>query len=247
MMQWFSAFRHFQWSLPATGKEKALFCLVLVFLLALNGCGQHNQEVTNIEPLEEPVAANPKPQSAGTLWNGDEGNWLADVKARRVGDIVTVIIKEQAKASKQATTDTTRDSSISAGISSFFGIEQSVAQKNTNLNPASLIEASSGDAFSGSGKTTRSEDLVATLTTQVVEVYPNGNLKIRGGKSVTVNNENQIIYLTGIVRLYDVTASNTVDSGNILNAQISYTGKGSISDKQKPGWLMRIFDNTWPF
>lgn len=247
MMLCFSASRHFQWFLTATGKEKALLFLVLAAILALGGCAQPSQEVTNIEPLEEPIAANPKPQSPGTLWNGDEGNWLADVKARRVGDIVTVIIKEQAKASKQATTDTERSSSISAGISSFFGLEQSVAEKNSNLNPASLIEASSGNEFSGSGKTTRSEDLVATLTTQVVEVYPNGNLKIRGGKSVTVNNENQIIYLTGIVRLYDVTASNTVDSGNILNAQISYTGKGSISDKQKPGWLMRIFDNTWPF
>jgi flagellar L-ring protein FlgH len=220
--------------------------LALTFTLLLSGCAT-TQEVTNIEPLEEPVAINPKPQSAGTLWNGDEGNWLADVKARRVGDIVTVIIKEQAKASKQASTDTDRTSSISAGISSFFGLEKSVAEKNTNITPSSLIEASASDQFSGNGKTTRSEDLVATLTTQVVEVYPNGNLKIRGGKSVTVNNENQIIYLTGIVRLYDVTASNTVDSGNILNAQISYTGKGSISDKQKPGWLMRIFDNTWPF
>jgi len=221
--------------------------LILLFVLVLGGCAHHNQEVTNVQPLEEPVTADPKPQSAGTLWNGDDGNWLADVKARRVGDIVTVIIKEQAKASKQATTDTDRSSSISAGISSFFGFEQSLAEKNANLNPSSLIEANTGNEFSGSGKTTRSEDLVATLTTQVVEVYSNGNLKIRGGKSVTVNNENQIIYLTGIVRPYDVTASNTVDSGNILNAQISYTGKGSISDNQKPGWLMRIFDHTWPF
>ena len=101
--------------------------------------------------------------------------------------------------------------------------------------------------FSGSGKTTRAEDLVATLTTQIVETYPNGNLKIRGGKSVTVNNENQIIYLTGIVRPYDITADNKVDSENILNAQISYTGKGVVSDNQTPGWLTRIFDHTWPF
>jgi flagellar L-ring protein precursor FlgH len=220
---------------------------VLLLALYLTGCAPRSQEVTPAqEPLEEPVATNPMPQSPGTLWNGDEGNWLADVKARRVGDIVTVIIKEQAKASKQATTDTSRDSSISAGISSFFGLEQTVEDK-TKITPSSMIEASSGNEFSGSGKTTRSEDLAATLTTQVVEVYPNGNLKIRGGKSVTVNNENQIIYLTGIVRLYDVSASNTVDSGNILNAQITYTGKGSISDKQKPGWLMRVFDNAWPF
>ena len=219
-------------------------CLICALLIA--GCAsQRTIEVAPVtEPLEEPVAGDAKPQSPGTLWNGDEGNWLSDIKARRVGDIVTVIIAEEASASKEASTDTDRSSSISAGISSFFGLEQSVSN---NITPSSLISASSSNDFSGGGKTTRSENLAATLTTQVVKVYPNGNLKIRGGKSVTVNNENQIIYLTGIVRSYDVTADNTVDSGDILNAQISYTGKGAISDKQKPGWLMRIFDHTWPF
>jgi flagellar L-ring protein precursor FlgH len=220
---------------------------MLLTLTLLTACGPKSADVTAIrEALDEPVVADPKPQSPGTLWNGDEGNWLADVKARRVGDIVTVVIKEKASASKVATTDTERSSSIAAGISSLFGLESSLADK-TNITPSSMIDATSTNSFSGSGKTTRAEDLVATLTTQVIEVYPNGNMKIRGGKSVTVNNENQIIYLTGIVRLYDVTANNTIDSGNILNAQISYTGKGALSDKQKPGWLMRIFDNTWPF
>ena len=140
-----------------------------------------------------------------------------------------------------------RSTSMTAGISSLFGFEKELEEKNENLDTTALVDANFDNQFSGSGKTTRSEDLAATLTTQVVEVYPNGNLKIRGGKSVTVNNENQIIYLTGIVRPYDVTADNTVDSGNILNAQIAYTGKGAISDKQKPGWLMRIFDTNWPF
>ena len=226
----------------------ATFALVLLIAALLTGCGAKSHEVTAItEPLEEPVAVNPKPKSPGTLWNGDEGNWLADVKARRVGDIVTVIIKEKASASKVATTATDRSSTMAAGISSLFGLEKSVPAGNSNVTPSALIDTNYDNKFSGSGKTTRAEDLVATLTTQVIEVYPNGNMKIRGGKSVTVNNENQIIYLTGIVRLYDVMADNTIDSGNILNAQISYTGKGSVSDKQTPGWLGRILDNTWPF
>jgi len=228
--------------------HRCIRLLLLVLITALvAGCGSKHQEVVPItEPLEEPVAANLKPQSPGTLWKGDEGNWLADVKARRVGDIVTVLILEKASASKEATTDTERSSSMAAGITSLFGLEKTVEEK-TNITPSALVDATASNSFSGGGKTTRSENLVATLTTQVTEVYPNGNLKIRGGKSVTVNNENQIIYLTGIVRWYDVTADNTIDSGNILNAQISYTGKGAISDKQKPGWLMRILDNTWPF
>lgn len=90
-------------------------------------------------------------------------------------------------------------------------------------------------------------DLIASLTTQVVRVYPNGNLKIRGGKEVRVNNETQIIYVTGIIRPVDILADNTVDSNKVLNARISYTGKGAISDKQQPGWLMRTIDKVWPF
>lgn len=225
-----------------------LTAMAVLMVLSSSGCGNKANEVSVVpEPLLEPVAADPKPQSPGTLWNGDEGSWLADVKARRVGDIVTVIIQEKASASKQATTATDRSSSITAGISSLFGYEKVMEEKNANLDTAAMIDAKADNKFAGAGKTTRSENLAATLTTQVIEVFPNGNLKIRGGKSVTVNNENQIIYLTGIVRQYDVTADNTVDSGNILNAQIAYTGKGAISDKQKPGWLMRIFDNAWPF
>ena len=227
---------------------RMLMAMLLFASLTAAGCSNKTNEVSVApEPLLEPVAADPKPQSPGTLWNGDEGSWLADVKARRVGDIVTVIIQEKASASKQATTDTDRSSSMTAGISSLFGYEKVMEEKNANLDTAAMVDANFDNKFSGTGKTTRTENLVATLTTQVIEVFPNGNLKIRGGKSVTVNNENQIIYLTGIVRQYDVTADNTVDSGNILNAQIAYTGKGAISDKQKPGWLMRIFDNTWPF
>ena len=222
--------------------------LLAGLLFVVHGCSNPNPEVVSIpEPLEAPVVQAPQPQSPGTLWTGDEGNWLADIRARTVGDIVTVIIQEEASASKEATTETDRESSMTAGIPTLFGYEKVFEENNPNLDMSALVSANLSNEFKGGGKTTRSEDLVATLTTQVIEVYPNGNMKIRGGKSVTVNNENQIIYLTGIVRSYDITAANTIDSGNILNAQIAYTGKGAISDKQKPGWLMRILDNTWPF
>lgn len=211
-------------------------------------CTGPNKEIVDIpEPLEAPVVKAPEPQSPGTLWTGDEGNWLSDIKARNVGDIVTVIIQETSSASKEASTESDRDSSISAAIPKLLGYETTLSEKNPNLDLSSLLEATFSNEFSGSGKTTRSEDLVATLTTQVIEVYPNGNMKIRGGKSIMVNNESQIIYLTGIVRSHDINADNTVDSGNILNAQITYTGEGVISDKQKPGWLTRVIDNVWPF
>ena len=220
----------------------------ILLLLGLNGCATNKQEVVKVpEPLEPPVVDNRKPLSPGSLYTGDEGNWIADLRAHRVGDIVTVVIREQASASKESSTETNKDTGIKAGIPTFFGFEKVLQEKNPNIDPANLIEANFNNKFKGSGKTTRKEDLVATLTTQVIKVYPNGNMKIRGGKSVVVNNENQIIYLTGIVRPWDVSAGNEVDSSKILNAQIAYTGKGIISDKQKPGWLTRIVDNVWPF
>jgi flagellar L-ring protein FlgH len=226
---------------------RRLMPLVLVLMLA--GCARNQPpEVAPLpEPLEDTVVAEPSPVSPGSLWQGDEGNWLADIKAHQLGDIVTVIINENASASKEATTETDRGSSMTAGIPNLFGYETVLQEKNAGLNMSSLVDANFKNEFKGSGKTTRSEDLAATLTTQVIKVYPNGNMKIRGGKSVVVNNENQIIYLTGIIRSSDVNADNTVDSSKLLNAQIAYTGKGAISDKQKPGWLMRIMDNVWPF
>jgi flagellar L-ring protein precursor FlgH len=218
------------------------------FLLGTYGCTEKTAQVMPVpEPLESPVILHTKPLSPGSIYTGNEGNWIADLRAHRVGDIVTVIILEKASATKEASTETDKDSGIKAGIPTFFGLEKKIVENNPNLDPSNLIEANIKNTFKGSGKTTRKEDLLATLTTQVIKVYPNGNMKIRGGKSVVVNNENQIIYLTGIIRPYDVSAANEVDSSKILNAQIAYTGKGIISDKQRPGWLARIVDRVWPF
>ncbi len=225
------------------------FITVLFLILTLSsGCATTQRNMVKIpEPLEPPVISNDEPMSPGSLWTGSEGGWISDLRARAVGDIVTVIIKEKASASKEASTRTDRSSDIKAGIPILFGLERQIANSFPNLNPAAMIEASFENDFQGSGKTTRKEDLVATLTTQVVQIFPNGNMQIRGGKSVIVNNENQIIFLTGIIRPWDVSAANEVDSSKILNAQIAYTGKGVISDKQRPGWLTRMVDNVWPF
>lgn len=229
-------------------KNRLLPLLLVGCLLFTGGCASSDPQIVKIpEPLEAAVIETPAPKSPGTIWTGDRQGLFADITARNIGDIVTVTISEEASASKEASTETDRGTTMSAAIPTFFGLEKVVAAKSSKIDMSSLVDASFSNEFSGTGKTTRKEDLVATLTTQVVGLYPNGNMKIRGGKSVIVNNEEQIIYLTGIIRPQDVTSDNTVDSKHILNAQIAYTGKGALSDKQKPGWMMRILDNVWPF
>lgn len=220
-----------------------------LLLILLTSCASTQPIISIQEPLEEIHDATPVIHEAGSLWQQGEQSMFSDRKAQKVGDIVTVIISEKASASKQASTSTDRSSSISAAIPNLFGLENSdaLSGESPSVDLTNLVNAEFSNGFDGAGSTTRKEDLSAYLTTQVVERYPNGQLKIRGGKEVMVNNEVQIIYLTGIVRPVDVTSANTVSSAKILNARISYTGKGSISDKQKPGWAMRVLDNVWPF
>lgn len=222
----------------------------LLALLTLSACAApEKQAPIAYEPLEEIQAAGPEVTEAGSLWKDGNTSMFSDRKAREVGDIVTVLISEQASATKEATTSTNRTSNMTASIPNFFGLENDKIW-TTSHNPIdlqNLVKADFANGFDGNGSTSRKEDLSASLTTQVVGRYPNGQLKIRGGKEVMVNNEVQIIYLTGIVRPVDITSNNTISSTKILNARISYTGKGAISDKQQPGWAMRMLDYAWPF
>ncbi|MEZ4598776.1 MAG: flagellar basal body L-ring protein FlgH [Syntrophotaleaceae bacterium] len=225
---------------------------ILVFaaaLISLTACAPTLPPMTGPQlPSDNaPPIVVETPQSPGSLWTTSRGSLFGDVKATQVGDILTVAIFEKASASREATTSTGRSSSMDAGIDNFFGLENNLAKLSSSIDPSKLVGTSYENDFNGSGSTSRREDLVATLTTRVVEVYPNGNLRIEGGKTVTVNNEDQIIVLTGIVRPNDISPQNIVNSKNVLDAKIAYTGKGVISDKQKPGWMVRILDNVWPF
>lgn len=193
------------------------------------------------------LPAEPALGAPGSLWNSASDGIVADFKARRRGDILTVAIFENASASKEATTSTGRDSSASVGLSNIFGLEKNISKLNGAIDPTKLVGTNYKNAFEGSGATTRKEDLVATLSVRVVEVLANGNLRIAGGKTVTVNREDQLINLTGEVRPSDISAANVVDSKYVLDARISYTGNGIISDKQGQGWLARTLDTVWPF
>lgn len=226
------------------------FILYTIVVLLLVACAAPSpQVVTKQEPLEEIQPSKEETRESGSLWQSRNSSMFSDQKAKDVGDIVTVIISEQSSATKQASTSTERTTAMSASISNFFGQENDKLWANAHnpIDIENLVKADFSNDFSGTGSTSRKEDLTASITTQVIGRYPNGQLKIRGGKEVMVNNEIQIIYLTGIIRPVDITAANTVSSTKVLNARISYTGKGALSDKQNPGWAMRVLDYIWPF
>lgn len=216
-------------------------------LMVLGGCAVQQTEV--IAPSFDQQLRQPAPTYAnGSIWQASTVALAEDGKAKRLGDIVTIVITETASASKAASTATGRTSSMSAGIPAFMGLQGAgILLNNLGGDLGNLIEAQAGSQFDGSGSTTRSETLNATITAKVIDVLPNGNLQIEGRRNVRVNNEDQIVTIRGTIRQRDITPENRINSVYIADAQISYSGEGIISDRQKPGWLMNLVDKLWPF
>lgn len=185
------------------------------------------------------------PASPGSLWPADDHLFLyRDRKALGVGDIVTVRIVESAQASHEADTDLSRSSSINAGLSSFFGKKKFLGLFKLGDE---LLKSNAENSHAGSGATTRQGQVSANLTAVVREVLPNGNLVIQGSRQVVVNQEEQFMTLTGIVRPEDIGRDNVVLSTQVAEANIAIGGRGVVADKQRSGWGIWLFDWLWPF
>jgi flagellar L-ring protein FlgH len=188
----------------------------------------------------------------GSLWK-DSAGLFEDRKARTVNDLVTIKIVESTSASNSSATGTSRDSSMDDKVTNFFGLPLSYNLENilgkgvagVYLTPT--VSGSSKSDFAGKGNTTRAGSFVATITARVVEVLPNGNFVIESRKDIKLNREKEVLILRGVIRPEDIASDNTIASGYIANAQLTYTGDGVIADKQGQGWLVRLMDWVWPF
>ncbi len=234
---------------------KLTVCLILG-LMALTGCAAVPLSPSDV-PVVKNVLAPEFPEAVavrraeGSLWSETSGLELyLDKKARRVGDIVVVRIVEDPQASLNATTSTSKSSTIAAKLK-LLGYMDALAAKNPRLaqDPGTddLINASLESDFSGSGSSGRDGYISAYISAVVVRVLPNGNLFINGKREIKVNNEAQYIVLSGVVRPEDISTTNEIASTYVANAQIYYSGVGAVADKQNPGWLGKVVDNVWPF
>lgn len=199
-------------------------------------------------PEAAPAVAAPV-DPGGSIWRQGAASHFFDRKARTVGDIVTVNIVEEASATQEASTETGRTSSMDASLDDIFGLPQNLGMTNFLGSGQPFSPSLKGDYardFKGSGKTTRKNELVLTVTATVVEVLPSGNLRIRGQREVKVNREKQTVYLEGVIRPEDISPANSVVSTQIADARIKYTGRGVLGDVQGPGWFSRIMDWIWP-
>jgi flagellar L-ring protein precursor FlgH len=189
-----------------------------------------------VRPMQPPPPAQ---VATGSLYRaGYDVRLFEDSIARRVGDILTIRLEEKTDAKKKADTGIGKDSTFDGGID--------LGTSGLSAKPfgADLKIDASRD-FDGTGQSKQSNSLKGDISVVVSEVLPNGNLMVRGEKWLTLNQGDEFIRVTGIVRPQDVEPDNSISSYLVADARISYGGTGPVADSNAVGWLTRFF--TSPF
>lgn len=176
-----------------------------------------------------------------------------DVKARRIGDVITVLLEEKTSASKSAKTAADKTQQTTVVNPTFFGASPQfnlpgVFPLSSNRNNNLQQNLSATREFEGEADSSQSNSLTGEITVTIADVLPNGNMVVRGEKWLTLNQGEEYIQISGIVRPQDISPANTIVSTQIGDARITYSGKGFLHDSNSMGWLARFFNGSmWPF
>ena len=184
------------------------------------------------------------PAATGTIYNpGGSFDLFMDLRARSVGDILTIMLVERTNASKESSTSTAKASNAESSLAELAG-----RPITSGGLPLFNNGFSRDTSFDGQADSSQSNRLDGSITVTVAERLPNGNLLVRGEKLITINQGEEFIRLQGIVRPVDIGPANSVPSTKVADARITYGGKGTLADSNRPGWLSRFFNSPWfPF
>lgn len=210
-------------------------------LAALSGCGlvesRRYPDYTAVEPIAYPEVTVSVAAATGSLYAGGPRavSLFTDVRAHRIGDIVSVLLTERTSAAKSADTELNKDTDIGIADPNIFG--QPVTINGRRLG----VTVDSSSAFEGEASSNQSNSLRGSIAVQVARVLPNGNLFVQGEKWIKINQGDEYLRLSGVIRPEDVSPTNTIPSTRVADARIAYGGAGALNESNKPGWLARFF------
>lgn len=189
------------------------------------------------------------PGVGASLWRESRmGNEVfRDFRAWQPMDLLTIVINELSIGRHDARTEVKSKSEYLAAIENFLGLEEQTEQWDHPPDLSSLIKASTKNDFKGEGITNRQALLTARMSAVVAEVLPSGLLRIEGEKIISMNNEEQVMVVSGLVRPRDITSDNEVLSSKVAQMRIDYYGKGTVGEAQYGGWGARLLRLIWPF
>ncbi|MEM1417960.1 MAG: flagellar basal body L-ring protein FlgH [Myxococcota bacterium] len=223
--------------------------LVLLALLA-TACGPrhiqpHSPRTRDYQPGEYEAA--PVPVSSGSLWTQGNRGLFRDFRASGIGDLVTIRIDESVAASGEASTSMEREAQHDFQLGGALGFLSALTTAAPGVDPSALLQVMSDYNFDGDGTTERGSNVNGTISVRVKQLLPNGDFFIEGTKVILINDEELHVYVSGVIREQDIEQDNSIRSSLIADAQIEFTGRGSLSNNQRQGWLSRLISRVRPF
>ncbi len=240
--------------------------LLITALVSASACSSFGRikdigQAPDMAPTENPAAlyggrevALPmpatyeQPRQSNSLWRPGARAFFKDQRARRRGDIVTIVIDIDDRARLDNKSERTRTNAEAADVPAFGGFEQSLTNLlPTGASPSPLVDLSSQSTTRGEGSVDRREDVELTIAAIVTQVLPNGNLVVAGKQEVRVNFELRELTVTGIIRPEDISNANRINHTQIAEARISYGGRGQLTDVQQARYGQQLYDILFPF
>lgn len=218
------------------------YLLCTAVMLVLAGCSIHRppKDDDGLGWAQEPT---PPPTSGAIYQEGREVALFENPIAHHVGDTLTIQLNEQTQAQKSSSTNTSKSTTDTLPGMTILG-------QAATLHGVPLLSGNINDAakFAGEGDSAQSNSLQGYITVTVQRVLPNGNLFVKGEKWIGINQGEEYVRMTGVIRPIDISPQNSIPSSLVANAKISYGGKGALADANAQGWLSRFFNSPWtPF
>lgn len=217
--------------------QAGLGLIAVAFLAACSSPPKH-RVVSEPEPMTYPerveLVAN------GSIFQPQRGYapLFEDRRPRMTGDIITILLEEQVSASKSSQTSASRSSNVSADLANLPDVLDRLAELGFNVG--------SDSSFLGQGAASANNRFQGTITVSVLEILPNGNLRVRGEKHIAINQGAEYIRFSGVINPRAITAQNTVLSTQVADARIEYIGDGYVHGAQRMGWMQRFFNWASP-
>ncbi len=220
--------------------QAALLLAGLALAVLASGCADEGfGSVPRVAAtLPMPPEAPPPGPGSGSLYNPATFTSLtSDRRARRIGDLLTIRLVERTQARKSSTADSTRDSDTNITLPKVPPF---------SYVPEGLLSGGSAQSFSGSGSAAQDNQLSGEITVTVARVLPGGVLQVAGEKRLTLNRGEEQVQISGLVRIDDLGADNSIPSTRVADARIRYSGTGQVADQARQGWLSRFFAKVSP-
>ena len=190
--------------------------------------------------------------STGSIFGQGDNPLFSDHKAMRVNDIVTVVISEAAKSTNSVDKTLSENDTSALGAGTFSagnGANSVVAEGVRALNGLSSIgyQAQSTSSYKGKGASNKNASFNTTVSARIVKVLENGNYFISGRREIMVDDEKQVIQISGVIRPYDIDQNNRINSAQMSDAKILYDSKGDLNRATNQGWGTKLVQAVWPF